>query len=99
MLIENPEVTVPELMTVIKGPDFPTGAHIIGTAGAKSAFMTGRGSIRIRAVVEIQDLKKDAAIILTTHSMEVIKLLGMKKNKQTNCFQRKQMSLETELQS
>lgn len=66
MLIENPEVTVPELMTVIKGPDFPTGAHIIGTAGAKSAFMTGRGSIRIRAVVEIQDLKKDKHQIVLT---------------------------------
>ncbi len=66
MLIENPEVTVPELMTVVKGPDFPTGAHIIGTAGAKSAFMTGRGSIRIRAVVEIQDLKKDKHQIVLT---------------------------------
>ena len=66
MLIENPEVTVPELMTVIKGPDFPTGAHIIGTAGAKSAFMTGRGSIKIRAVVEIQDLKKDKHQIVLT---------------------------------
>jgi DNA gyrase subunit A len=66
MLIENPEVTVPELMTVIKGPDFPTGAHIIGTAGTKSAFMTGRGSIKIRAVVEIQDLKKDKHQIVLT---------------------------------
>lgn len=66
MLIENPEVTVPELMTVVKGPDFPTGAHIIGTAGAKSAFMTGRGSIKIRAVVEIQDLKKDKHQIVLT---------------------------------
>ncbi|MDD2615522.1 MAG: DNA gyrase subunit A, partial [Methanosarcina sp.] len=66
MLIENPEVTVPELMTVVKGPDFPTGAHIIGTAGTKSAFMTGRGSIKIRAVVEIQDLKKDKHQIVLT---------------------------------
>jgi len=66
MLIENPEVTVPELMTVVKGPDFPTGAHIIGTAGAKSAFMTGRGSIKIRAVAEIQELKKDKSQIILT---------------------------------
>ena len=66
MLIENPETTVSELMTAIKGPDFPTGAHILGTAGIKSAFMTGRGSVKIRAVAEIQELKKDREQIIVT---------------------------------
>jgi DNA gyrase subunit A len=66
MLIENPEATVPELMNVIKGPDFPTGADIIGTAGAKSAYLTGRGSVKIRAVAEIQELKKDRQQIIVT---------------------------------
>lgn len=66
MLIENPETTVPELMTVIKGPDFPTGAHILGTAGIKSAYMTGRGPVKIRAVAEIQELKKDRQQIIVT---------------------------------
>ena len=66
MLIENPETTVPELMTVIKGPDFPTGAHILGTAGIKSAYMTGRGSVKIQAVAEIQELKKDRQQIIVT---------------------------------
>ena len=66
MLIENPETTVPELMTVIKGPDFPTGAHILGTAGIKSAYNTGRGPIKIRAVAEIQELKKDRHQIIVT---------------------------------
>ncbi len=66
MLIENPETTVSELMTVIKGPDFPTGAHILGTAGIKSAYMTGRGSVKIRAVAEIQELKKDREQIIVT---------------------------------
>ena len=45
MLIDNPEATVEELMTVIKGPDFPTGALIMGTEGIKSAYRTGRGVI------------------------------------------------------
>ena len=66
MLIENPETTIPELMTVIKGPDFPTGAHILGTAGIKSAYMTGRGPVKIRAVAEIQELKKDRQQIIVT---------------------------------
>jgi DNA gyrase subunit A len=66
MLIENPDTTIPELMNVIKGPDFPTGAHILGTAGIKSAYMTGRGSVKIRAVAEIQELKKDREQIIVT---------------------------------
>lgn len=66
MLIENPEVQISELMTVIKGPDFPTGAHILGTAGIKSAYMTGRGPVKIRAVAEIQELKKDRQQIIVT---------------------------------
>lgn len=66
MLVENPEVQISELMTVIKGPDFPTGAHILGTAGIKSAYMTGRGPVKIRAVAEIQELKKDRQQIIVT---------------------------------
>ncbi len=68
MLIENPpETQISELMTVIKGPDFPpTGAHILGTAGIRSAYMTGRGPIRMRAVAEIQELKKDRQQIIVT---------------------------------
>lgn len=66
MLIENPETSVTELMNVIKGPDFPTGAHILGTSGIKSAYMTGRGAVKIQAVAEIQDLKKDRQQIIVT---------------------------------
>ncbi|MDI9396097.1 MAG: DNA gyrase subunit A [Euryarchaeota archaeon] len=66
MLIENPETQVSELMTVIKGPDFPTGAHILGTAGIRSSYTTGRGSIKIRAVAEIQELKKDRQQIIVS---------------------------------
>ena len=66
MLIENPDTEITELMTVVKGPDFPTGAHILGTAGIRSAFTTGRGPIKIRAVAEIQELKKDRQQIIVT---------------------------------
>jgi DNA gyrase subunit A len=66
MLIENPNTAVSELMNVIKGPDFPTGAHILGTAGIKSAYMTGRGAVKIRSVAEIQDFKKDRQQIIVT---------------------------------
>lgn len=66
MLIENPETPISELMTVVKGPDFPTGAHILGTAGIRSAYTTGRGPVKIRAVAEIQELKKDRQQIIVT---------------------------------
>ena len=55
--IENPEITVMELMEEhLYGPDFPTGGYILGRAGIKSAYETGRGSIVMRAKVEIEDL-------------------------------------------
>ncbi len=55
-VIENPEVTVEELMTVVKGPDFPTGAMILGKEGIKEAYATGRGKILLRAETEIEEM-------------------------------------------
>ena len=55
MLIEEPESSIEDLMKVIKGPDFPTGAIIMGKDGIQSAFNTGRGKIKIRAVAEIEE--------------------------------------------
>ncbi len=54
MLIDNPEATVEDLMTKIPGPDFPTGATIMGRDGIKSAYETGRGSITIRGKAHIE---------------------------------------------
>lgn len=48
MMIDNPEVTIKELMTVIKGPDFPTAGLILGHAGIREAYSTGKGSIKMR---------------------------------------------------
>lgn len=57
-LIKDPEITIDGLMEHIPGPDFPTGGIIMGTDGIESAFKTGRGSIVVRSVVEIEDYGK-----------------------------------------
>lgn len=63
-LIDNPEISVAELMTkYIYGPDFPTGAYILGRSGIKSAFETGRGSVVMRAKVEISELANGKPVI------------------------------------
>ena len=58
MLIDNPDAEIPQLMTAIKGPDFPTGAMILGTDGIRSAYNTGRGVVKIRAKAEIEPMQK-----------------------------------------
>ena len=57
MLIDNPDATVDELMTVMPGPDFPTGAVIMGTDGIREAYETGRGSITVRAKAHVETTK------------------------------------------
>jgi DNA gyrase subunit A len=64
-LIDNPEATVADLMDFVQGPDFPTGGLIMGRAGLTSAFMTGRGSIRIRARAEIIEDGRNTQIVVT----------------------------------
>ena len=55
--IDNPEISLEELMKFVKGPDFPTGAEVYGGAPMKSAYATGKGSVTIRAVTEIEERK------------------------------------------
>ena len=55
-LIDNPDLDISELMEYIKGPDFPTGATILGNEGIRSAFQTGRGSILMRAVTSFEEV-------------------------------------------
>ncbi|MBR5156062.1 MAG: DNA gyrase subunit A [Clostridia bacterium] len=64
-VIDNPEITIDELMEYIKGPDFPTGAQIMGTSGIRAAYHTGRGKIRIRAKAEIEEIKDRQRIVVT----------------------------------
>lgn len=64
-LIDDPETSVEEIMKEVKGPDFPTGGIICGTQGIKEAFLTGKGSLTIRAKVSFEELKsgKEAIIV------------------------------------
>jgi len=66
MLIDNPEVTIPELMTAIKGPDFPTAGFIHGYEGIRQAYLTGRGIIQMRARAVIEEGKGDRESIIIT---------------------------------
>jgi DNA gyrase subunit A len=65
-MIDRPEITIEELMTIIPGPDFPTGGHILGRAGIRAAYMLGRGSILVRAKVEIEEIRKEREAIIVT---------------------------------
>jgi len=66
LLIENPDATIDEIMQHIKGPDFPTGAKIMGLSGIRSAYMTGRGKITVRACTEIVEEKNGKSKIVVT---------------------------------
>jgi DNA gyrase subunit A len=65
-VIRNPELTDDELMEIVTGPDFPTGALIMGRAGIRDAFTTGRGSVMMRARSEIQQIAGDREQIIIT---------------------------------
>jgi len=64
--IDNPEITVEELMEHIKGPDFPTSASIMGRSGIRAAYNTGRGKVIIRAKTEIQEHRDGTSSIIVT---------------------------------
>ena len=64
--IDNPELTLDELLTHIKGPDFPTGAEVYGGAPMRQAYETGRGSVTIRAVATIEERKNGRYSIIIT---------------------------------
>ena len=66
MLIDNPEATTEDLMTVMPGPDFPTGAIIMGTDGIRDAYETGRGSITVRAKANVETTKTGRSRIVFT---------------------------------
>ena len=65
-VLEDKDTTIDELMEIIKGPDFPTGATILGKSGIEEAYRTGRGKIRVRAVSEINTLPNGKTEIIIT---------------------------------
>jgi len=79
-LIDKPEMTLSELMEIVPGPDFPTGAQILGHAGARKAFATGRGSVLIRSRTHIEEIRKDRfAIVVDEIPYQVNKLAMIEK--------------------
>ena len=73
MLIDNPETSVLELMTIIKGPDFPTAGIIMGKAGIRAAYETGKGKIVVRAEADIEEENSRHRIIVTELPYQVNK--------------------------
>ncbi|MCI6190380.1 MAG: DNA gyrase subunit A [Clostridium sp.] len=73
MLIDNPDLTVADLMTVIKGPDFPTAATIMGKSGIRAAYETGKGKITVRAKAEIEEENSRHRIVVTEIPYQVNK--------------------------
>lgn len=65
-LMDNPDIDIEELMEVIPGPDFPTGAMILGRSGIRQAFMTGRGSVVMRSRVAVEQIRKDREALIVT---------------------------------
>ncbi len=66
LYVDNPEVTIDELMEKVPGPDFPTGGIILGSTGIRSAYHLGRGSLTIRARATIEEIRKDRMAIVVT---------------------------------
>ncbi len=72
--LDNPEISIDELCQIIPGPDFPTGALILGRTGALSAYHKSRGSIIMRAKVEVEEIRKDrTALVITAIPYQVNK--------------------------
>ena len=70
-LLEHPGSTPDDLMAFVKGPDFPTGGEILGRQGILDAYRTGRGSIRMRGIAEIEEGRTDTTIVVTQLPYEV----------------------------
>ncbi len=65
-LLERPDMDVEELIEIVPGPDFPTGAIILGRSGIHSAYRTGRGSVLMRGVVNVEEVRKDRQALIVT---------------------------------
>ena len=76
-IIDNPceedrETTIEEILEIVKGPDFPTGATILGTRGIEEAYRTGRGKIRVRAVTNIETMPNGKSHVLSLLSCHIM---------------------------
>ena len=70
-LLVHPEATTDDLMEFVKGPDFPTGGQILGRVGIESAYHTGRGSVKMRASVEVEERGQRQALVVTAFPYQI----------------------------
>ena len=79
-LVDHPDATVDDLLQFVQGPDFPTGAQILGRSGILDTYRTGRGSIKLRAVAEIEENRRgDASIVVTEVPYQTsVEVIGQK---------------------
>ena len=70
-LLHNPQATVDDLMQYVRGPDFPTGGHILGRSGIEAAYRAGRGSIKTRATIEVTKINNRHALVVTAFPYQV----------------------------
>ena len=87
-MIDNPAITDEELISIVPGPDFPTGGTILGRAGSKAALMLGRGSVVMRGRATIEEVRKDRYAIIVTEipyqvnkSMMIERIAGLVREK------------------
>jgi len=78
-LLDEPNISIEELMAVLKGPDFPTGGIIFGTEGIKNAYLYGKGLIKVRARARIEREKRGESIVITEIPYQVNKAALLKK--------------------
>jgi len=78
-LIKNPDISIEELMNYIPGPDFPTGGEIIGKAGIREMYTTGKGNFTIRGKVDVEEKKKKKNIVITEIPFSISKADLIKK--------------------
>ena len=64
--LDNPDAATDDYLDIIKGPDFPTGGFLVGTRGIREALRTGRGSVKMRAVTDVQEIRKGRTAIVVT---------------------------------
>ncbi|MFP4003955.1 MAG: DNA gyrase subunit A [Alphaproteobacteria bacterium] len=76
-IIENPEITVQDLLDIVPGPDFPTAGLIMGQAGARSALVKGRGSVVMRGRVHTEEIRKDREALIITEIPYQVNKAGM----------------------
>lgn len=90
--IDNPGITIPQLMKFIKGPDFPTGCMVCGLDGIRKYFLTGRGSVKVRGRVTVEEVKGGREQIIITeipynvNRAELVKKIGQLVNEKTPGF-------------